>query len=221
MPRFRMSLFDWNGTVLDDFWLLQKVIEKIFVHFGVAPVPTAEEYLNSADGHWIEFYHDRGIPRAATKQELYDIGWLTIGAIQHRCVLHPGVRRMLRFCRKERLCRTLVTGENPKFLIARLLQHQLHGEFEKIYDGVRDKVKAIREMVEEHGLDPQEAFYVDDTIEGVAAARAVGVISIGITHGFTSPQKLLQGNPDFIAHSFADVERIIRENLSRIDGAPS
>lgn len=70
MPGYGKVIWDWNGTLQDDLVMVyENGVQAIFEHYGV-PCPTLEEYRNEVIADWVRFYHDRGIPAAATKDDL-------------------------------------------------------------------------------------------------------------------------------------------------------
>ena len=72
----KLIAFDWDGTLADTAQVTYRAMRNIFDHYGVAP-PTHEEFFaNITSGGMLAFYHDRGIPKEATRRDL-NVLWQT------------------------------------------------------------------------------------------------------------------------------------------------
>ena len=63
----------------------------------------------------------------------------------------------------------------------------------------------------ENGFVPQQTIIVGDSPEETRIARSLGLISVAITGGFVSEQRLCAAQPDFLIHSFSEMPAILRD----------
>jgi phosphoglycolate phosphatase len=109
---------------------------------------------------------------------------------------YPGVAEVLD--RLTEAGKVLFVGTSKRAVFARpLLEHfDLARRFRAIYGAdlhgrLDHKVELIQHLLVEEGLDPGETVLVGDREYDVAAARANGLRSVGVTYGYGSREELL------------------------------
>lgn len=208
----KLSLFDWNGTLLHDILVVYESVVEIFKVYAVPP-PSLETYRNEICSNFMNFYWDNGIPRSATAPELNAIRTTFLLAHPTQANLHFNTQETLKLARSLGMSTGIVSAENE----ARFVH-----DFERLWTpeyppldyvryGVRDKKAALLETCDLFKTLPQEACYVDDTFEGCTSAREAGLIVIGVTHGYASHRRIALSNPDFICNSLVEVMEILRK----------
>ncbi len=208
LARFDAVIFDWNGTLLDDFWLMAKASAAIFRAYGAAP-PGGEVYREKMDAASVsaieKFYHDHGVPSHITLREMNEI-WHRITREHWReTELFIGAREVLEECRKNGVFCGVVSGEKKEFLEERLRMFELGGYFQSVEGGAYDKRAALEAMLHRAGVAPGRAVYIDDTDAGIGHAKAAGMKTVGVAGGYSSAERIICANPDLFVHTVAEL----------------
>ncbi|MGB9793410.1 MAG: HAD family hydrolase [Desulfofundulus sp.] len=76
----------------------------------------------------------------------------------------------------------------------------------------KSKVKKIKAVISRYpGLTP---YYVGDTKGDILEGRAAGAITVGVAWGWHPPERLAEGNPDYLVNTPEELVRLFRERLS-------
>lgn len=57
--------------------------------------------------------------------------------------------------------------------------------------------------------DPSTVVFIGDTLYDIDAAAALEIDSIGVTYGFSSQQEIISFDPDYIAETVSDLQKIL------------
>lgn len=202
--RHTFVFFDWNGTLLDDLHVTYIAVQKIFQQYNLS-TPPLDEYRDEIDSDFMKFYRGKGIPAHVTAAELNAIWRETILAHWERPALHPNAAATIRACRIRNIRTGILSGEIPDLLERRLSQFDIATLFDHVRGGAWPKEAAFHEAFAALGIEPREAAYVDDTKEGLATAKRLGMTAIGFTRGYASPRQIMAADPDFVVDSLAYV----------------
>lgn len=217
MREQKLAMFDWNGTLLDDVKIAHKGVSKIFQHFGLIP-PPFDEYRNEITVDIISFYHQRGIPPTTSYEDLNKIFKPVIEGHWGRVELSRYANPLLRHCEMFEIPRVLITMENDVIIGRRIKQFKLTDKFDQIIARAHDKAAVMKSMLDKFGVkDPQEAFYLGDTIGDIEASKEAGVVSIAYTNGYNSRKKLEAAKPDYLVDGLWDVILLLSENKPSIE----
>ncbi len=113
----------------------------------------------------------------------------------------------------------IVTTNTSQNVNAFLVKHGLNGLIHAVYglESPGSKVQKIS-MARDQLLDDiiQEAvFMVGDSLSDILAAKEASVVSIAVTWGHQSLEKLLRGNPDFVVSSPNNLIDVIEQKNDR------
>ena len=64
-------------------------------------------------------------------------------------------------------------------------------------------------LLDNLGVEPDEAVFIDDTNVGLTAGIRAGVYTVGITTGNNALEQIKSVNPDTIIHMFSDIPRLL------------
>ena len=208
LARFDAVIFDWNGTLLDDFWLMTRAMQEIFRHYGVVP-PSSETYreeMNAASAADIlKFYHDRGVPSRITLAEMNEIWHRVMREHWREAKLFIGVREVLEECGKVGAFCGLVSAEKKEFLAERLRMFEIEKHFQSVEGDAYNKRAALEIMLARAGTAPDRAVYVGDTEADIRHAQAAGMKTVGIAGGYASAERIVRANPDLFVHTVAEL----------------
>ena len=208
---FRLGMYDWNGTLIDDAHITHACMKEVFRRFAPHATPPTIQQCQEVTG--VEFYglyYKNGIPARITKQQLNAVRIAYYRKCSHRIGLRRGGLQLLKTARENGLKNIIVSGA-PDDIAHHLLQCNAIKYVNDINNLVMDKKAAIEENLEEHRVKPNRAFYVDDTFEGIRQARAAGVVTIGFAKGYNSKSRIQEAKPDYVVHSLYEVGAIIED----------
>jgi phosphoglycolate phosphatase len=139
---------------------------------------------------------------------LYRERFSTIGLFENS--VYAGVPEMLSGLRGMSLDLFVATSK-PEVYARRIVEHF---SFDSYFTDVRgnelggrldNKADLLHELLESHGLSPDEAVMVGDRKHDVLAARAHGIRSVGVTWGYGSLEELQDAGADIICNSPMEV----------------
>lgn len=132
----------------------------------------------------------------------------TVGLFENQ--VYPGIPEVLAALAASGQRLFLCTSK-PAVFAERIVRHfgldrHLQGVFGSELDGTRtDKRELLRHLLAVTGLSASEVVMVGDRKHDVAAARANGAASIGVTWGFGSPAELREAGADALVDRPAEV----------------
>lgn len=211
-----LVICDWNGTLLDDLNLVYSSICAIFGYYKLPP-PSLGTYRREITARYQDFYLRHGIPQKDVPEKLNAIRKSYFETHWDEPQLHPHTDEFLILLRQLRLRTGIVSAERTDILKARLDQFDIAEFFDHVIADAWDKEKALRTTLEILGALPEETAYVDDTYDGLMSAKNIGILPIGVTYGYNTPDRiqLAQPNPRYVGDSLADVMRIIEREVYR------
>lgn len=212
MKKFKVAIFDWNGTLFNDFYVAYKVVIEIFRHYRLKP-PTPRKYRNEIEADFIKFYHRHGIPSHVTATELNSKFRKPI-LLKHwnEVKLQKGARNVLSYCKRSGLKCAIISAEMSEILKKRLIKLGIEKYFDYVAADAHLKPKAelMRILINKIGVKPKEMFYVDDSCDGIKSAKEVGIKTIGFTSGYYSKKRIISAEPDFVIDDLRKVIDIIK-----------
>ncbi len=209
---WKLLAFDWDGTLVDTMEVMYQATRTVFIHYELKP-PTREVYLEEITiKNMDEFYHDHGVPRQATRQDLNAIWRMYFNdpGNYDAMRLRDGAREALLICRAMGINTALVSGTIRDVIMVGLSRFGLPGFIDHVGADASDKVGELKRTLDRFVISPEEAAYVDDTFEGLSAAKRVGMTAIGITGGFSPRQLLLEADPDLMIDSLIELLPLLK-----------
>jgi len=137
---------------------------------------------------------------------------------KHKFKLHDGVLDVLTYLHRQNYKMALVSSTSR-------LQLQLYFdlfEIDKFFsviiaredvDEQKPSTKPFLQAAERLTVSPSDCIVIDDADDGIKAAKKMGAITIGVTWGFNSNQRIYNAKPDFIAETPKELQRIIVKKL--------
>jgi len=208
---WEIAVCDWNGTLLDDLELVYGSVKNIFNHFGKTS-PSLETYQNEITADFLSFYKRHGIPAGADQELLNSIRKKYFGENGGNVKLSSSAQEFLETLLRLDLKIGIVSGEANGYLQdTRLKQFNVKRYFDFVYDGVSDKAKKFKELLGVFEVNPKTIFYVDDSFDGIAAAKSAGITTFAFIHkgSYNSEKKIMAANPDYVIGNLLEIIPII------------
>ncbi|MDI6734208.1 MAG: HAD-IA family hydrolase [Patescibacteria group bacterium] len=204
--KWNLIIFDWNGTALNDLPLVYGSVCSIFKTYGVKP-PTLKTYREEITADFMKFYRHYGIPKTASHNDLNKLRARYFEKNWNKAKLRPGVKLFLEQLDKIPDFQTaIVSAEITEVLSQRLCGFNIIVSLlDKIIGNAWDKEKALLDTIDTLGVKTENAVYVDDTFDGLTAAKNLGIHTIGFTAGYNTKKRILAAKPDFPNSKFPNI----------------
>jgi len=205
--RYKLAVFGWNGTIPNDVRVAYGAAIQIFKTFAPhLPMPTFQEYRN--DGS-LDFYHSHGIPKTVTLDDMYATWTPYYNAHLNEIELHDSARELLILCKFKAMKNALVSAA-PEIAESHLAHFGIGYLFDMITFNARAKDEALVQTLDHFGVRAEDAFYLNDTAEGLLDAKKLGMDTIGFTGGFNNRRRILSAGPTYIVDSLKEIAWLIR-----------
>lgn len=195
----RNLIFDWSGTLVDDFPPVFAATNAVLEAFGADPW-TEGEFRARFYLPFTDFYRE-WLP-AATMEELDRHYHDVFHRFQGDIPLLPGAREILEYANGEGMGVFLLSTVAPRHWATQAQRLDVARYFRQVYAGAMDKRIVIGELLREQGARPEETMFVGDMRHDIDSAKSAGVIAAAVLTGYDSLEKLKQSQPD---HLFRDM----------------
>ena len=202
--RYRLVIFDSDGTLVDSFPWFRGVINDVADRFSFPRLDNAKiEMLRSAGAR--EVLQELGVPR-----------WKLPLIVRHMrrlkardadgAGLFPGVPAMLNRLKQSGVTLAVVSSDTEDN-VRRMLGPLNAGLLDAYACGapVFGKPGRMRRLIRRGGFRPADVIAIGDEIRDIAAARSVGIDFGAVSWGYTRPAALIAQGPAIV---FAAMEEI-------------
>lgn len=196
-------IFDWSGTLSDNFEGFYSTVSSMFRELGREPISREEVKLTFTLPYMRFWNHHVPHCTKAKQDELYLKHSAHIGETN----TFPGVKTTLDYIASRRFIPFVVSSDPIARLHADIARTGL--VFEKIVGLAYEKGPVIDSLVDEYNLDRKYTFYVGDTSGDVEAGKQANVKTIGISWGFQHRDVLAASNPDYLIDDISKIKDIL------------
>ncbi|HEY6554047.1 MAG TPA: HAD hydrolase-like protein [Vicinamibacteria bacterium] len=205
--RYRLAIFDFDGTLADSFSWFLGVMNRLADDHGFRRIEEHEiETLRGRTAR--QNFADFGVPawklprvgRDFRRHMARDIALIA---------LFPGGDRLLRGL-AERGIRTAIVTSNSADNVRRVLGPENSALIQHYACGVSifGKRAKLRGVLRDSGIAAAEAICIGDEIRDQEAARAEGIAFGAVSWGYTNPEALLAYEPE---EMFSTVDEILQK----------
>jgi phosphoglycolate phosphatase-like HAD superfamily hydrolase/ADP-ribose pyrophosphatase YjhB (NUDIX family) len=212
MPVIHNIIFDWSGTLADDFEPVWKATNDIFRQYG-KPDWTREEFREKFFLPFTEFYKIY-LPEA-TMVQLEHYYHSSFKLLQENIPLLPGAREVLDYCQERGMKIFLLSTIHAEHFEVQAERLGVKHYFTHPYVQILDKRKAIHRILAEHDLDPAETLFVGDMQHDIETAHHGGVRSAAVLTGYDSLEKLIAAGPDLIFRNLGEFQRHLERHQGK------
>lgn len=198
--RYRLAIFDVDGTLADSFPWFMEVVNDVADRFGFRRIQDHEvDTLRGYDARRM-IRHLRTpawkLPFIARHMRA------RMAADIHRIPLFPGVDGLLRALHDAGIAIAIVTS-NSEANVRRVLgpQNAALVGFYGCGASILGKAGKLRRVLRASGIPPRQAVKIGDEIRDLHAARAAGMAFYGVGWGYTHAAALAEHHPDAVFES--------------------
>jgi phosphoglycolate phosphatase len=191
-----LLLFDFDGVLADSLALYSEAVKLILERIGTPIVRDREDYLELFEGNFYESMAARGVDlpafSAAAQEILPGMDYSTMKPF-------PGLIPVLGSLQKDYLL-AVVSSNGSQTIEKALDRFGFSPYFQDILgsDFLFSKREKIGHALSKYQVNPSRTYYVGDTTGDIAEAKAAGVLSVAVTWGWHSRDKLAAAAPDFL-----------------------
>jgi phosphoglycolate phosphatase-like HAD superfamily hydrolase len=123
--------------------------------------------------------------------------------------IYPGAYKVLKRLKALEFKMYILSGDTATTIHDEIDEYRLSGFFKKVVFNVHDKTDDLIKLIKDERLDPKKTAFIGDTLHEIECSRAAGTKSIAVTWGMNCVRRLEQAKPDYLVHSFKQLEKII------------
>ncbi|HTS38012.1 MAG TPA: HAD family phosphatase [Candidatus Solibacter sp.] len=212
---FRLPLaliFDLDGVLVDSEPLHQRAKEQAFAEFGIVLEQSDYDDIKGRpdEATLREILEARGVPHVLA--ELTERKRAFFQAIQHELQAVVGAVEFIHWAR-QRFCIALATSSTSRNRDLAFGVLGVGDHFESVVDAGRHRIPKPNPEVFEVAmadlrLKPEDCWIIEDSINGIRAAKAAGCVTVGITTTF-GRAKLQKAGADLVVDSFEELRGIL------------
>lgn len=214
--RFDLIAFDWDGTLFDSTVSITRCIQLAVADVG-GRVPTDQDAsyviglgLVQALAHAAPDVPPEKYPELVARYKYH------YALHQHDICLFKGVLPMLADLNARQHWLAVATGKSRTGLNEALQAVELQGLFHssRTADETAGKPHPLmlQELMSEFGVGPERVLMVGDTTHDLQMALNAGCPSVGVSYGAHEPAAFGAFEPQFIAHSVAELHAWLAAN---------
>lgn len=190
---FRNLIFDWSGTLVDDLGPVIEATNAVLSRYSIEPMDR-ESFRRSFRLPYREFYAEL-LPNIPLEELEAHFRPAFAAAVTPVTIL-PHAREKLEWCAALGIRVFILTSMDTRAFEQQMDDFGLRHHFEATYSGVLDKRDVILQILETHGLHPDETAFVGDMTHDVETARHGGIAAIAVLTGYNHPEILAAVRPD-------------------------
>ncbi len=210
-------LFDMDGVLVDTEALICEAAIKGLKQFGVNAVP--EDFIPYIGGGETRYLggpaEKNGVPYdPEMKPVVYDIYAEILS--RHPDAVYDGVLDTVNYVKSKykaavcsaadyiKVCHNLnAIGVKPDFFTALVTGSDVSKQ--------KPDPDIFLKGAELCGVDPQKCVVIEDSVNGIKAAKAAGCISVGVTTSFSREELKEKADPDYIIDSIKEFPAILKK----------
>lgn len=210
-------LWDVDGTIVDSRKFAFDVYNDVLKQLGKRTY-TSKEFRELFSSDYRVHLKRVGI-NSANEVDLLVNAWNTrLATDRHKFKLYDGILNVLTYLRKRNYKMALVSSTSRSQLE---LYFELFG-IDKFFsvtiarEDVNEQKPSAKPILRATGklnVSPHDCIVIDDTEDGITAAKKIGSLTIGATWGFHNHRRIDNAQPDFIAETPKELHKIIVEKL--------
>lgn len=209
--KIKNIIFDWSGTLCDDFKLSLLSTNETLRHFGGQTV-TLAQYRKNFELPVERFYSRQGC--LAPADEINHFYFERFSPLAGKAKLFKGVPHLLQTLGslgyKIYLCSTV----RQNILEEMCRRYKIDVYLDGIYGSVIDKVVELKQVLKKEKIKASQTLFIGDMDHDILAAKKNGLLAGALFTGYHDESRLLELFPDFAWNDHDGLKRSL-ESLSQ------
>ncbi len=200
-------IFDWSGTLLNNFDQIYEITMEIFVKLGGGKI-SKEKYRAENISSYMKFWN-KYFPKLTKEEQnkLFSNALKETGTPK----LYPQIKDVLKDLSEKNIQLWLLSSQPEDNLKLQVEKFGISNYFSGITGGVHDKEAGFKKLLNNNNIKADETICVGDTIREIKAGKASDLTTVAITWGFGSREQLSSANPDYILNDLTNLSEIINK----------
>lgn len=204
----RNVIFDWSGTLSNDFDSLYSVVSSLFMEIGIGTI-SRDEFRKEFRLPYMDFWRKYTKLGYAGLKPRFD----RLMAEKWSPKPFDGTASLLKEVHERKLRMVLLTSHIPEYLEKELSDYGFRGYFSRVASGIMDKREAIGTLADEEGFRKSDTAFVGDMAHDIETGKKAGIAAIAVLWGYDTKDKLEEAGPDYIVRSFSELKRVLVQRL--------
>lgn len=207
-----LIIFDFDGVLADSFDTFYSLIRDSMTKVGLSLTP--DQYRDLFIGNVHKGFRDliKNENKYSTFLEFrnsnYDKYYYNE---RHKAKLFPKAIKFLKEISKNYIL-TVASSGRENNVINLLGQNKARDLFALIIaNSSKNKTGMIENILNKFNALPKKTTMISDTVGDILTAKKLGLKTIAVTWGFHSEKMLKSANPDFMAKSFKEIQKILNQ----------
>lgn len=207
--KFKLVIFDFDGTIADSFDICFDGVNEIFKERGWRKVPKIEKEkareLSAKDV--LKYFKVSNYQIAFIARKLFRI----IERDFHKVKIFPGLKKVLKNLRKQDFKVIILTSNIERNVEPFLKKEELKDLFDGYYykSGIFSKDRVINKLVKKYKVKKRETVLIGDEIRDIRASKKSRIKMIAVSWGFNSEKVLAKNNPNYIVNKPQEILEIL------------
>ena len=199
-------LFDWSGTLVDDFSPTLYATNEVFKKYGL-PVMSAQEFRRDFFLPYPEFY-GKLLPNVPL-EELEEVFLEAFAQSPEPVTLLEHSLETLTWLKEQGFQLMILTSMGTKNFTKQAVAFGVHDLFTACYSGVLNKCDTMPDIIKEHSLDVNQSFYIGDMVHDIQTAHSVSMHSVAVLTGYDPVERLAKQKPTMILENVEHLKRVL------------
>ena len=204
----KLVIFDFNGTLTNNINLSEMIYNRISAKHNLKGL-SAEELIQIKSASSLKRVLKLGVPLHKIPK-LYEESREIASEFVKDCELLPGIKELLYKIKSSNIQLAIVSSNSVSNIEEFLSMNEI--EVFSIIEGkasMKGKKRKLRKLLKENKYDVNEAIYIGDEVRDVNACKLLSLEVVAVSWGFEAIKTLEDSNPDYIAKSVDELERLI------------
>jgi phosphoglycolate phosphatase len=189
----KLAIFDHSGVLSDDRRPVYEANMILLDKYNIDRI-TFQEWLDGSKASAGDLVLSLG---ADVSKEEIDAQYantyneIVTGENPIRPTMYPGVPQFLGFLKHHKDFNLAIVSSHPKANLERELEEYGNlGFMDEISGDPMPKTERLQAICKQFSVNPEESFFVEDTIYGLRSGHQAGVHCFGVTTGYHSRERL-------------------------------
>lgn len=201
-----LIMFDFDGVIVDSLDVFTNAFLASCQACGYNGISTQEQFKTLLDGNFYEGLDQIGLSKQMINTILGERFSQEVQQGIHKITLFDDISRVLEHLAVRHVL--IVITSNVSSMVQQFFDREKIHCFKSIMGAEveKSKVNKIKKAIARHPDQP--AYYVGDTRGDMIEGRQAGASTIAVTWGWHGKSKLKEANPDYMAHTPAELLRL-------------
>lgn len=204
-PKIKNVIFDWSGTLSNDFDMAYNAAVLIFKKMNHEPI-SRDTFKREMRQPYMDFWNDY-FPNLT--QEKQDEMFKEATSKVKQPTIYPGVKDELERLQAKGVNRIVISSFLDEKVKKNAEDYEVKHLFQEITGSIPNKEGAIEEIIERNNFNPEETAYVGDMPHDIKAGKKAGVITVGISWGYKPADILAEEGPDYIIDDIKELKSVV------------